>query len=355
MHSACMINPKVSVIIPVYNALPYMRESVDSVRTQSLREIEIILVNDGSRDGSGAECEALARLDSRITVLHKSNSGAGLSRTEGLLMARGEYVAFLDADDLMMPRALEKMYLSAKSLNLDMLHAQREIFYDTPPKPEDAIKAKIEVISDPKRLKYIAMLFIGCPDGASDEPYRMEGGLWAALFRRELIERHRLRIVSEREYGSEDFIFNYDVARHSTRIGRMDLTAIAYRMSEGSISRTIKPDVIERFARFSELLEQRLLADGYSAREAALAPMYYFLEMTRGFMKFKMLGEGKYLDKISWCRRQCKLPYVRRIYKIYPARSLRRPHRVHLLLMRFRLMHTLYQLTIKAEKSRRGS
>ncbi|MDE6242425.1 MAG: glycosyltransferase, partial [Muribaculaceae bacterium] len=130
-----MISPKVSVIIPVYNALSYLRDSVESVRRQSLHDIEIILVNDGSRDGSGAECEALARLDSRITVLHKSNSGAGLSRSEGLLLARGEYVAFLDADDLMMPGALEKMYFSARKLNLDMLHARREIFSDTPPEP----------------------------------------------------------------------------------------------------------------------------------------------------------------------------------------------------------------------------
>lgn len=342
-----MISPKVSVIIPVYNALPFLRASVESVRRQSLRDIEIILVNDGSTDGSGAECEALAHLDSRITVLHKSNSGAGLSRTEGLLMARGKYVAFLDADDLMMPHALEKLYLCAEKLDLDMIHGRREIFFDTPPEPIDAGEAKIEVISDPERIRRIALLFIGCPDGMADEPLRIEGGLWAALFRREIIERNRLRIVSEREYGSEDYIFNYDVARHSARIARTDLVIIAYRMTPGSISRTIRPDIVERFARYAELLEQRLLADGYPRREAALAPMSYFLAMTRGFMKFKMLGEGTYREKIRWCRRQCSLPYARRIYKTYPSRKLSLPHRVHLLLMRFRLMHTLYRLTLR--------
>lgn len=348
-----MISPKVSVIIPVYNALSYLRDSVESVRRQSLHDIEIILVNDGSRDGSGAECEALARLDSRITVLHKSNSGAGLSRSEGLLLARGEYVAFLDADDLMMPGALEKMYFSARKLNLDMLHARREIFSDTPPEPLNEKEIKIRVYSEPEQLRRLALLFIGCPDGADDETMRMEGGLWAALFRRSLIESHKLSIVSEREFGSEDFIFNYDVARHCSRIGTTDLVAIAYRENADSLSHTIKPDTIERFARHSELMEQRLLADGYSPRDAELAPMYYFLEMTRGFMKFKMLGPGSYAEKIKWCRRQCALPYARRIYKSYPARSLRRAHRLHLLMMRFRLMNILYLLTKYSEARKR--
>ena len=81
---------KVSVIIPVYNAADFLRKCVDSVRHQTLTDIEILLIDDGSTDSSGLLCDALAGEDKRIRVLHKQNEGAGLSRNAGLSLAKGE-------------------------------------------------------------------------------------------------------------------------------------------------------------------------------------------------------------------------------------------------------------------------
>ena len=113
-----------SVIVPVYNALPYLEECVGSLLSQTLKNIEIILVDDGSSDGSGAMCDAIAaRHPDKIKTIHKPNSGAGLSRNAGLEIASGRYIAFLDADDILHPSALECMLRQADRNDLDIVHA----------------------------------------------------------------------------------------------------------------------------------------------------------------------------------------------------------------------------------------
>lgn len=90
---------KLSVIVPVYNAMPYLHQCIDSIIGQSLKEIEIILIDDGSTDESGAVCDAYAKIDNRIVVLHQENKGPIAARQLGVLTAKAEYVIFVDADD----------------------------------------------------------------------------------------------------------------------------------------------------------------------------------------------------------------------------------------------------------------
>lgn len=94
------MSPKVTVIIPVYNVESYLREAVDSVLCQTLQNIEVILVDDGSTDGSGVVCDEYATLDQRVRVIHKSNGGLSSARNAGIEIANGEYLMFLDSDDL---------------------------------------------------------------------------------------------------------------------------------------------------------------------------------------------------------------------------------------------------------------
>ena len=93
------MNPLVSVIIPVYRTEQYLKQCVDSVLSQTYREIEIVLVDDGSPDKSGMICDEYAKNDSRVKVIHKENGGSSSARNAGLYVAQGEYVLFLDSDD----------------------------------------------------------------------------------------------------------------------------------------------------------------------------------------------------------------------------------------------------------------
>lgn len=91
--------PIISVIVPVYNVEAYLKQCVDSIRNQTLRETEILLIDDGSEDGCPRICDEYARADKRIRVIHQKNRGISAARNAGLQMARGEYVTFIDSDD----------------------------------------------------------------------------------------------------------------------------------------------------------------------------------------------------------------------------------------------------------------
>lgn len=122
--------PLVSVIIPVYNVEKYLRQCVDSVIQQSYQNIEIFLVNDGSKDGSGVLCDEYAKKDARINVFHVENGGAARARNIGLDHASGEYIIFLDSDDYWDDAfALEKVLLFAQETQSDVVCFGNKRYY----------------------------------------------------------------------------------------------------------------------------------------------------------------------------------------------------------------------------------
>lgn len=112
--------PLISVIIPVYNVEPYLRECLDSVTGQTYRNLEIIIVDDGSTDKSGEICDEYARADSRIRVTHQQNGGVAAARNAGLAAALGEYIAWVDSDDVCAPDMLEYLYKGLIENDADM-------------------------------------------------------------------------------------------------------------------------------------------------------------------------------------------------------------------------------------------
>ena len=112
---------KISIIVPVYNCEKYIEECVSSILAQSFSDFELILVNDGSKDGSGALCDVLALSDARIRVFHKENGGAASARNLGLDNAKGEFIAFMDADDTACPDFLERLFGAAEKNNADLV------------------------------------------------------------------------------------------------------------------------------------------------------------------------------------------------------------------------------------------
>lgn len=123
--------PKVSVIIPVYNVQEYLEECVESVRSQTLKNIEIICVNDGSTDESPRILRELEKQDSRIKIVDKPNGGLSSARNLGMKEASGEYILFLDSDDYLDLTALKTLYLYAKYYELDEMFYNASVFFDT--------------------------------------------------------------------------------------------------------------------------------------------------------------------------------------------------------------------------------
>ena len=118
-----MNRTKVSIIVPVYNSEKYVAKSIESLIKQTLKDIQIILVDDGSKDNSGAICDEYATKDERVMVIHKENAGQAKARNSGLDIAQGKYIMFLDADDMYEPDTCENMYNVAEENQADYVSA----------------------------------------------------------------------------------------------------------------------------------------------------------------------------------------------------------------------------------------
>ena len=116
---------KISIIVPVYNSEKYLPETAQSILKQSFSDFELILVDDGSKDGSGKICDQLAAKDTRIKVIHKTNGGICSARNAGLKEAAGEYIAFCDNDDIYLPGLVEYNYALAKKYDADVVRYSR--------------------------------------------------------------------------------------------------------------------------------------------------------------------------------------------------------------------------------------
>ena len=117
-----MSNVVISVIVPVYNAEKYLSRCIDSILVQRFNDLELLLIDDGSKDGSGKICDEFAEKDKRIKVFHKVNGGVSSARNYGLEKSNGEYVTFVDADDYLLPETITEQLLSG---NYDLIQIPR--------------------------------------------------------------------------------------------------------------------------------------------------------------------------------------------------------------------------------------
>ena len=189
--------PKVSVIIPVYNAEKAVRRCVDSVLDQEFTDLELLLMDDGSKDSSPAILDEYAEKDDRVRVVHKENSGVSATRNMALDMARGEWVQFLDADDWITKDATKLFVRTAEENDADMVIADfyRVVGENTSRKGD--IWTAARVITREEYGSYMMQ-------SPADYYY---GVLWNKLFRRDILEKYGLR-MDESLHWCEDFIFN---------------------------------------------------------------------------------------------------------------------------------------------------
>lgn len=189
----------ISIIVPVYNAEKYLPSCVESLLGQTYRALEIILVNDGSRDSSAGLCDAYAARDFRVRVIHQENQGVSAARNAGIDRATGKYVAFVDADDYVKPDYLQRLHSDLVSHDADFATCcYQEISHGDAPKSGIPFVAESRVVAE-KEAYFKDMVAIR-------EDYWST--IWAKLYRRELIGD--TRFCKSLKYG-EDHIFFYDL------------------------------------------------------------------------------------------------------------------------------------------------
>lgn len=228
--------PKISVIIPVYNVEKYIHCCLDSVLNQTLKNIEIILVDDHSPDNCPKICDQYAQTDPRIKVIHKPvNEGLGFARNSGLEVATGEFVAFLDSDDFIEKNMYQTLYEKAHAEACDIVFCSTSFYTNKHTiKPKKEVDNKL-LISTAKEKKDFLLDFIAPePRYKSDVKYMMS--VWKAIYKRELIEKKQIRFMSERKVLSEDIFFNLAMIIQSERILFLPYFLHYYRMNNNSLS-----------------------------------------------------------------------------------------------------------------------
>lgn len=124
-----MQNPLISIIVPVYNTEKYLPDCLDSILAQNYKNLEIILIDDGSSDNSGQICDEYAKNDNRIVVVHKENGGVSKARNDALRLVTGEYIGFVDSDDTIHPQMFEKLYANLSENDVDISICDFEMIY----------------------------------------------------------------------------------------------------------------------------------------------------------------------------------------------------------------------------------
>ena len=193
-----MINPTVSIIIPVYNTKEYLRHCLDSVLAQTYKDFECILVDDGSTDGSGRICDEYAEKDSRMIVKHKENGGVSSSRNVGIKMANGKWIFFLDSDDELYPYALNDMINWADGA--DMV-AGKMFIKEQAPESE-----KTRALNRPRRESDHLISPTKYVRAVADSRYCIVPAVFPKLFRRDIIEKNCLTF-DDHIYYAEDQLF----------------------------------------------------------------------------------------------------------------------------------------------------
>lgn len=143
----------ISVIVPVYNVEAYLHDCIDSILAQTYTELEIILVDDGSPDNCPAVCDEYAQKDARVTVIHKENGGLSDARNAGLAVCSGEYLMFVDSDDLLVPNAVRTLYELALEYDAQLVIGGHVRFEKEPGVDYDSISTKAKVMNSIESMK----------------------------------------------------------------------------------------------------------------------------------------------------------------------------------------------------------
>ena len=245
-----MNQPLVSIILPVYNAQSHLARCVGSVCAQTYRNIEIIILNDGSKDQSLPVCDEFRQKDPRILLVDKANSGVSDTRNLGLKLASGKYVEFVDSDDYLDPDFTERLVAAAEENEADFVIAPYKMVIPAgASKPEqvlDKIQDELGVMSvaRPPEVREYGFLPAGVYDKDTfalrlmDKPASyFYSVLWNKLYRRDILTGNDIQFVSEMRWA-EDLVFNLRYIQYAERFVAIDKPGYYYVQNPQSICHT---------------------------------------------------------------------------------------------------------------------
>lgn len=333
-----MSTPYLSVIVPVYNVENYLEQCLESILAQTFTDFEVLLINDGSTDGSAAICERYAAQDHRIRLFYKENGGLVSARQYGFPHAQGEYVTFVDSDDWIDPDMYRKMCIPAKETGADMVCCGCTAV--TPEKNIDRRDFCAPGIYDKEALEarvYPQMLYHG-----TFFHYGVSPQLWNKLFRRSLLEKHIFNVPLSVRLG-EDALVSYICLLDADTVCFLEECYYYYRSNPSSITHHMEIKKLQEnhtlFDTFNRIIPhpgmKRQLLYYYAYQSLLILPPVFRAEQEAGrpFRK----------DFLS----ECSYPLIRQAFRAVRLRDLSGFHnKAYAFCIRHRL-YRLFQLFLR--------
>lgn len=267
------MDPLVSIIIPVFNTSKYLQKCVDSVQKQTYKNLEIILVDDGSTDRSGVLCDELKNQDKRISVIHKANGGLSSARNAGISIAKGKYIVFVDSDDWIEKETIE--YANANMAKTDsdlVIWSYYADFVDLNQQVKHVDKHALNGVCD--HSDYTSLL--------NHASLGLIGYAWNKLYKKEIIDR----IGAQFPEGIslvEDILFNQSIICECNRISFISFLGTHYiQRNEITLGRKYYPDYIELKIRACEAREIVLSSFNVPERDVQRIMSSSYLSVFKG-------------------------------------------------------------------------
>ena len=348
LRGETVAQPKVSIIVPVYNVEKYLERCINSLKKQSLEDIEIILVDDSSTDSSLEICNKAAKEDSRIKVIHKANEGAGFARNAALRSATGEYIGFVDSDDFVDINMFKTLYEKAIKYNSDLVMSG-VLFVDGNMFSKEGERIRKTYFDNDthfdtkESLKNLKMGIVGAtPQDADDSKYGMS--IWKNLFRHEIIKKNNIAFESEREMLSEDALFMIDYISCIEKATGINEAFYNYCRNEDSISKSYKKDRFEKSLVFVDEVEKRFKKD-IKPREYQVYIDRFWQAMCRVLCSQEIMyatdNNIKFTDLKKRLKAICTNSLTVKALKSYPIGKLPLKQRVFAYAMKYRLYFLL--------------
>lgn len=272
---------KISILVPIYNVEKYLRQCLDSLVNQTLKDIEIICLNDGSTDSSPDIIKEYAKNDSRIIIVNKKNSGYGDSMNKGLKKASGEYIGIVESDDFIELNAFERLYDLAKKFGADVARSNYFHFKDGNNTKYSYVDTHdIGRLVDPASRTWI---FYQAP------------AIWSAIYKRSFIEEHKIDFLPTPGASYQDTGFNFKVWASTHKAVFTDEAFLHYRLDNESSS-VNNPgkvyNVCKEYAEIEDYLRRNKIYDNYAEiMQMAKFGAYYWNiyrlspDLRKGFVK----------------------------------------------------------------------
>lgn len=335
----------VSIIVPVFRVEKYLDRCVESLVRQTLKNIEIILVDDGSPDSCPEMCDEWAKKDSRIKVIRKENQGLGLARNSGLEKATGEFIGFVDSDDFVAPDMFEKLFLAARKENADIAMSGLCCIGGIMTEKKDA-EERINCFdrySVFRGEKEINRLMLNVSGAKAKEKQDSKYGFSSVknIYRSEVIEKNNLRFLSEREVASEDVFFLLDFLLKAQCAVGIPGAYYYYCRNDESLSKSYRPDRFEKC---------NVIIDGINGRLKTRMPeneyKVYTDRLFQAYARAACMQEIQFAEQNGLTKREldshlkaiCASPRLKNTLKNYPWYKLPFTQAAFAFTMRFSLI-----------------